>query len=107
MAKKQKKSGSKRKKTRKAVNPFARQGSSRQQRARANKASGRTKARKLSATARKKIGAASRKRWRERKGAGRPGKTGKGHIPLAVLKKNHKNLGNLIAVREKSPASWA
>jgi hypothetical protein len=57
---------------------------------------------KLTAKGRAKIAAASRARWRARKGAG----TKKSHIPLKVLKKNHASLGALISRREKS-GGWA
>lgn len=72
---------------------------------RAGKGGGPRKGRKLSASAKAKISKATKARWRARKGAGKPGK-GK-HIPLRVLKTNHQNLGKLIALREKSPASWS
>ena len=97
-AKKKKKTG--RKSKRRAVNPFARQGSSKAQAKRARSAA-RGK-RKLSAATKKKIGAASRRHWRSITGKGTP----KSHIPLAQLKKNHARLGRTIAIREKSPAAW-
>lgn len=68
-------------------------------------AAARKKRGKLTPAGRKRIAAASRARWRARKGAGKPGKGN--HIPLNVLEKNHKNLGNLIEMRKKSRASWA
>ena len=68
------------------------------------KTSGRKKG-KLTPAGRKRIAAASRARWRARKGAGKPGKGN--HIPLHVLEKNHRNLGNMIELRKKSKASWA
>jgi hypothetical protein len=60
---------------------------------------------KLTPAGRKRIAAASRARWKARKGAGKPGKGN--HIPLHVLEKNHKNLGLMIETRKKSKASWA
>jgi len=68
-------------------------------------AASRKKRGKLTPAGRKRIAAASRARWRARKGAGKPGKGN--HIPLHVLEKNHKNLGNMIEVRKKSRGSWA
>ncbi len=65
---------------------------------------------KLTPAGRKRIAAASRARWRARKGAGTPGKKTKGkkgHIPLKVLETNHKRLGALIETRKKSPGSWS
>ena len=68
-------------------------------------AASRKKRGKLTPAGRKRIVAASRARWRARKGAGKPGKGN--HIPLGVLEKNHANLGRLIEVRKKSRGSWA
>jgi hypothetical protein len=67
-------------------------------------AAARKKRGKLTPAGRKRIANASRARWRDRKGAGRPGKGN--HIPLKVLEKNHANLGRIIEVRKKSSADW-
>lgn len=68
------------------------------------KAAPKKKKGKLTPAGRKRIAAASRARWRARKGAGKQGKGN--HIPLHVLETNHKNLGRLIENR-KGKAGWA